>query len=107
MSVLLSEAGYPAMAAACLEEMRGLAGLTDRDVVGIASRLREAKAACAGRKVSANHYKMLGLPQTCSAEEVRGIVTGTAEPTGYQRVMSICHRLPFRRRPSAELQISC
>ncbi len=70
MAVLLSEAGYPAMAAACLEEMRGLAGLTDRDAAGIASRLRGAKAAAAGRKVSADHYKMLGLPQTCSAEEV-------------------------------------
>ena len=68
------------MAAACLEEMRGLAGLADRDVVSIASRLRDAKAAAAGRKSSANHYKMLGLPQTCSAEEVRRTRRGNPSP---------------------------
>ena len=100
MAVLLSEAGYPAMAAACLEEMRGLAGLTDRDAAGIASRLREAKAAAAGRKASANHYKMLGLPQTCSAEEVRCASCNRSLPSvtaccnvilGTMSVFSECH----------------
>ena len=84
MAVLLSEAGYPAMAATCLEEMRGLAGLSDRDAAGIAPRLRDAKAAAAGRRVSADHYKMLGLPQTCSAEEVRR--------TWMPRALSLCIR---------------
>jgi hypothetical protein len=72
MTVLLTEAGYPATAAACLEQMRGLPGLSERDAASIATRLQDAKAAAAGRKVSANHYKMLGVLQTCSAEEVRG-----------------------------------
>ena len=71
MTVLLTEAGYHAMAAACLEQMRGLPGLSERDAAGIATRLQDAKAAAAGRKVSVNHYKMLGVLPTCSAEEVR------------------------------------
>lgn len=92
MAVLVSEAGYPAMATACLEEMRGLANLSVSDAASIASRLRDAKAAVAGRKVSANHYKMLGLPQSCSAEEVccateawsHSVVYAPALPVAYQ-----------------------
>ena len=71
MTVLLTEAGYHAMAAACLEQMRDLPGLPDRDAASILTRLQDAKAAAAGRRVSANHYKMLGVAPTCSAEEVR------------------------------------
>ena len=71
MTVLLTEAGHHALAAACLEQMRGLPGLSERDAASVATRLQDAKAAAAGRRVTANHYKMLGVPQTCSAEEVR------------------------------------
>ena len=71
MTVLLTEAGHHAMAAACLEQMRGLPSLSARDAASIAPRLQAAKAAASGRKTSADHYKMLGVPSTCSAEEVR------------------------------------
>ncbi|KAK9813108.1 hypothetical protein WJX72_009189 [[Myrmecia] bisecta] len=70
LATLLMEIHHADHAVTVLTELLALPGLEPSEASGLRRRLSEAQLA-ARRKATPDHYKLLGLPRTCTAEEVR------------------------------------